>query len=261
MLYWNLYGVPYKGYDTGGRFMSRSSKWKKAWALALAALALAGCAQLPTLPGLSGLGDGKTQSVSRPAVESTEVQFTRPVAGDTVAVFDTSAGVFKAVLFPDAAPQAYDNFAGLVGQGFYNGLTFTRTEKDFLIEAGQGADGKGTTIWNGNRYPIEVSDTLHHYSGALCMGTDASGQCASVFYVLDTLPGADSVTQELTDQMNAANYRAEVVAAYQTAGGAPYLDYTDTVFGQVYEGMDVVDAIGQTTETVTINSVTITSYE
>ena len=78
-----------------------------------------------------------------------------------------------------------------------------------------------------------------------------------------------SVTQELVDQMNAAGYRAEVVSAYQTAGGAPYLDYTDTVFGQVYEGMDVVDAIGQTAvdenqkprEDITINSVSITQYE
>ena len=45
--------------------------------------------------------------------------------------------------------------------------------------------------------------------------------------------------------MNSAGYRAEVVSAYQTAGGAPYLDYTDTVLGQVYEGMDVVDTIAQ----------------
>ena len=184
-------------------------------------------------------------------------------------MFDTSAGVFKAVLFPSEAPQAYDNFAGLVQSGYYNGLTVSRVEKDFLVEAGQGADGKGTTIWNGSRCPIEVSDKLHHYSGALCMATDTSGQCASVFYVMDTLPGSDSVTQELVDQMNAASYRAEVVSAYQTAGGAPYLDYTDTVLGQVYEGMDVVDAIGQAavdenqkpTEAITINSVSIETYQ
>jgi len=207
--------------------------------------------------------------LTRPAVESAELQFTHPAAGEPVAVFDTTAGVFKAVLFPEQAPQAYDNFVGLVQAGYYNGLTVTRVEQDFVVEAGQGADGKGTTIWNGSRYPAEATDKLHHYSGALCMAADSSGQCASVFYIMSTLPGGDSITQELTDQMNSAGYRAEVVSAYQTVGGAPYLDYTDTVLGQVYEGMDVVDTIAQAavdenqkpTETITINSVSIETYQ
>lgn len=243
---------------------------KKRWAalLAAAALVLTGCS-LGSLGNFGGGGGASVQKIDRPAVESAEEQFTHPAAGDTVAVFDTSAGVFKAVLFPQEAPQAYDNFTGLVQAGYYNGLTVTRVESGFVVEAGQGADGKGTTIWNGSRYPAETTDKLHHYSGALCMGTDASGECASVFYVMQTLPGDQSVTQELVDQMNSAGYRAEVVSAYQAAGGAPYLDYTDTVFGQVYEGMDVVDTIGQTgvdenqkpTETITINSVTISQYE
>ena len=118
---------------------------KKRWAaLALAAvLALAGCSF-----GGSGGGGTTVQKIDRPAVESTEEQFTHPAAGDTVAVFDTSAGVFKAVLFPDKAPQAYDNFTGLVQQGYYNGLTVSRVESGFVVEAGQGTDGKGTTIWS-----------------------------------------------------------------------------------------------------------------
>ena len=90
-----------------------------------------------------------------------------------------------------------------------------------------------------------------------------------MFYVVESLPGEQSVTQELADQMNAAGYRAEVVSAYQTAGGTPYLDYTDTVFGQVYEGMDIVDTIAQTavdenqkpTTDITINSVSIETYQ
>lgn len=237
-------------------------------ALALTAV-LAGCSAHNILSSIQGGKAGTAQTVSRPAVESAELQFTHPAAGDTIAVFDTSAGVFKAVLFSTEAPQAVQNFTTLAQQGFYNGLTVTRVEKDFVVEAGQGADGRGTTIWNGNRFSAETTDKLHHYSGALCAAADASGDCASVFYVMETLPGGSSVTQELIDQMNAAGWRADVVSAYQTAGGAPYLDYTDTVFGQVYEGMEVVDTIAQTgvdeaqrpTEPITINSVTITKFE
>lgn len=225
--------------------------------LALAAL-LCGCF------GGAG-GTGKT--VQRPAVESSELQFVRPAAGDTIAVFVTSKGEFRAVLFPQQAPQACDNFIGLVQSGWYDGLTFTRVESGFVVEAGQDVNGASTTLWNGNGYPAEVTDQLHHYSGALCAALSEEGEGGSVFYVMQTLPGA--LSQELVDQMNAQGWRQEVIAAYQTAGGAPYLDYTDTVFGQVYEGMEVVDAIaaaavdeaGRPTEEIVLQSVTISTYE
>ena len=112
----------------------------------LSCLALTGCSLKEKL---SGSASG-TKTISRPAVESAETQFAHPAAGDTVAVFDTSAGVFKAVLFPTLAPQACDNFLGLVQAGYYNGLTVSRVENEFLVEAGQGADGRGATIWNGS---------------------------------------------------------------------------------------------------------------
>lgn len=224
-----------------------------------AALALAGCGKT---------SEGNTK-IDRPTVQSAERQFAGPLAGDTIAIFDTSAGQFRAVLYPDLAPQACENFISLAQGGYYNGLTFTRTESGFVIEAGQTADGQVTTLWNGKGYPVEATDQLHHYSGALCAATAEDGLGYSVFYVMQTLPGG--LDQELTDQMTAQGYRQEVMDAYQAAGGAPYLDYTDTVFGQVYEGMEVVDTIaqtqlqtdesGQTTGAVTINSVTIASYQ
>ena len=101
--------------------------------------ALSGCSLVKNIGGSSGAG---TKTITRPAVESAELQFTHPAAGEPVAVFDTTAGVFRAVLFPEQAPQAYDNFVGLVQAGYYNGLTVTRVEQDFVVEAGQGADGK-----------------------------------------------------------------------------------------------------------------------
>ena len=75
-------------------------------------LLLTGCSLRPQENG------SKVQSISRPAVESAELQFTHPAAGEPVAVFDTTAGVFRAVLFPEQAPQAYDNFVGLVQAGY-----------------------------------------------------------------------------------------------------------------------------------------------
>ena len=199
-------------------------------------------------------------------IESAELQFTHPAAGDTVAVFDTSAGVFRAVLFPQQAPQACANFIGLAQAGYYNGLTITRVEAGFVVEAGQDAGGAATTIWNGNGYPPEYTDQLHHYSGALCAAMSERGEGASVFYVMQTAPGLE---QELLDQMAAQGWRQEIIDAYAAAGGAPYLDYTDTVFGQVYEGMETVDAIGAAgvdenqapVEPITIHSVTIETYQ
>ena len=67
---------------------------KKFGAVCLAAvLLLTGCTLRPQENG------SKVQSISRPAVESAELQFTHPAAGEPVAVFDTTAGVFRAVLF------------------------------------------------------------------------------------------------------------------------------------------------------------------
>ena len=162
-----------------------SGKCKKAllaFGLAMA-LCLAGC-----LGGADSAGGGP----ARPDhIESAELQFTHPAAGDTVAVFDTSAGVFRAVLFPEQAPQACANFIGLAQAGYYNGLTITRVEAGFVVEAGQDVGGGATTIWNGNGYPPEYTDQLHHYSGALCAAMSERGEGASVFYVMQTAPGLE----------------------------------------------------------------------
>ena len=140
---------------------------KKRWAafVLAAALVLTGCSAGSFLHFGKGSGGSTVQKIDRPAVESAELQFAHPAAGDTIAVFDTSAGVFKAMLFPDKAPQAYDNFAGLVQAGYYNGLTFSRVESGFVVEAGQGADGRAGT-WVRRIVEGAVLRPLHGHAGA-----------------------------------------------------------------------------------------------
>lgn len=232
-------------------------------------LAAAVLAAALVLTGCQG-GGALLGGVDRPAVESAERQFAGPAAGDTIAVFDTSLGEVRAVLYPDAAPMAVENFIGLAELGYYDGTLFHRVVEGFAVQGGDatGTGAGGASIWSGNPYPMEWTDSLHHYAGALCAAFSPEEEVSglSQFYFVQALPG--QLTEEQKAQLAEAGYRQEVIDAYAAAGGAPYLDYTDTVFGQVYEGMDVVDAIagvdtdenGRPLEDVVLNRVTIETY-
>jgi len=197
------------------------------------------CAAL--LCGCGGKGSAGGPDIRRKSHSSGELQFQTPADDAPVAVFDTTAGKITAVLYPENAPMACENFTALAQDGFYNDTVFHRADYGFCLQGGLNEAGGSTTKWNGSGYPAEVSDSLHHYSGALCAAMDADGEGGSVFYFMQTLPQppADELLQQMTD----AGWRSEVIDAYKAVGGAPYLDYTDTVFGQVIDGMEVVDQI------------------
>lgn len=234
---------------------------------ALLALLLAAC---------SGQESGHALP-DRPAVESGERQFTAPSDGDLIAIFDTSLGEVRAVLYPDAAPMAVENFVGLARTGYYNDTVIWRSEYGFAVQGGD-ATGTGTgasTIWSNNPYPLEASADLRHYAGALCAAFASGGDVSggnSQFYFVTALPG--SVNKSMQEELAANGYTESQIAAYADAGGLPYLDNTDTVFGQVYQGMEVVDAMacaptgvnedGSDTfrpqEDIVIRTVTITTY-
>jgi len=140
----------------------------------------------------------------------------------------------------------------------------------FVVQTGDatGTGAGGSTIWNGNSYPNEISDRLHHYAGAVAMAhaPDGASGNLSQFYIVQS--AQDSVDKTLAKTLTEAGVREAVVTAYQAVGGAPYLDNLNTVFGQVYDGMDVVDAIAavecgeddRPLEDVIVNSVTIGTY-
>ncbi|WP_367925419.1 peptidylprolyl isomerase [uncultured Ruthenibacterium sp.] len=224
-----------------------------------------------TILGLTGCSDqtGFAGS-SRKAIESSETQFAEPSSDAQVAILSTSMGDISIVLFPEYAPMAVENFVGLAQQGYYNGNLFHRVVADFIIQTGDATQtgSGGASIWNNNSYPNELSDQLHHYSGAVALARAADGSVGNLsqFYIVQT--PEDSINKNTADELLQAGVRQEVVDTYKSAGGAPYLDGQDTVFGQVYDGMDVVDAIaqaecdenGRPLENITLNSVTITTY-
>ena len=229
------------------------SRKLRAGALLAAVVLLCGCSGLSFLHG----GGRHSSAVRRPAVVSEELPFLPPSEGDKIAVIETSEGTIRAVLYPEIAPQTCTCFEQLAEAGYYDGLSFSRAEEGFMIESGLAEDGSAATPWDGKTYLPEYSKRLLHYSGALCMAVNSSGKQAGVFYIVTALP--DSVSEERKQELTAAERSEGAADAYVQGGGLPELDFTDTVFGQVFEGMEAADRIASS-GTGTVISVRTEQY-
>lgn len=162
----------------------------------------------------------------------------------TVVDLETTMGAIKIKLYDDT-PKHRDNFVKLVKDGFYNGVLFHRVIKDFMVQTGDpgskesengplGAGDTGYTIEAEIKYP----EHYHKYGAVAAARTgDAFNperrSSGSQFYIVtgnkysrvpDTLP-------------------ANIAEDYKTIGGTPHLDNQYTVFGEVIDGMDVVEKI------------------
>ncbi len=193
-------------------------------------------------------------------------QLDKPQAGEQIAVMHTNHGDISLRLFPDKAPKTVENFVTHAKNGYYDGLIFHRVIKDFMIQGGDptGTGCGGESIW-GTPFKDEFDPSLHNLRGALSMANAGPGTNGSQFFIVQASsvhPGLLSQMQELRDY-----FPEEAEAAYREHGGTPHLDYHHTVFGQVFEGMDVVDTIASVAtnhsdkplEDVTILSIDITN--
>ena len=169
-------------------------------------------------------------------------QLDKPQVGERIAVMHTNHGDISLRLFPDEAPKAVENFVTHAENGYYNGLIFHRVIKEFMIQGGDptGTGCGGESIW-GHAFKDEFSPSLHNLRGALSMANAGPGTNGSQFFIVQASsvhPGLLAQMKELRDY-----FPEEAEDAYRELGGTPHLDYHHTVFGQVFDGMDVVDAI------------------
>lgn len=168
----------------------------------------------------------------------------RPVQqGDTVAVMKTTLGDIKILLFPEAAPKAVENFTTHAKNGYYNGIIFHRVIPDFMIQGGDptGTGRGGESIW-GRSFEDEFSVDYHNIRGALSMANAGPSTNGSQFFIVQAKE-VDSGLLSQMEQLSDRGFPADCVEDYRALGGTPWLDFKHTVFGQVVEGMDVVDAI------------------
>lgn len=173
-------------------------------------------------------------------------QLTMPQKGDMIATMKTNRGTIKIKLFPEQCPKTVENFATHAKNGYYEGIIFHRVIKDFMIQGGDptGTGRGGESIW-GHSFEDEFDLDLHNIRGALSMANAGPGTNGSQFFIVQ----ASSVDGNLMGQMEMIGdkmFPADCIADYKKVGGTPWLDFKHTVFGQVFEGMDVVDEIAGT---------------
>ena len=252
-------------------------------------------------------------------------QLEAPAEGETVAIMHTNMGDISIRFFPEAAPKAVENFTKLAKQGKYNGVTFHRVMKDFMIQGGDFENNNGTggqSIW-GTAFEDEFCAKLLNLRGSISMANSGVNTNGSQFFINQAGPTGKTAEELKTatansnaevkknytpayyeqvkayyDSMYGAGFFAsqygatfedfyygsltpesdfvpdEVWELYAKHGGNMHLDGAwrykggHTVFGQVYDGMDVVDAIAAV-ETgtnnkpkvdVIIESIDVTTY-
>ena len=168
---------------------------------------------------------------------------------DMVVLISTTYGDMKIQLYNDT-PKHRDNFIKLAQKGFFDGTLFHRVIKGFMIQGGDpnskdagpnemlGRGGPGYTI------PAEINENHFHKKGALSaarLGDDINPKkesSGSQFYIVQ---GKKLSQAEIVG--SGISMSPEQIRAYTTIGGTPHLDGNYTVFGEVIEGLDVVDKI------------------
>lgn len=163
---------------------------------------------------------------------------------ETIVVIKTNYGTIKAKLYNDT-PLHRDNFIKLVNEGWYDNSPFHRIIKNFMIQGGQNADGR---LDPGYKVPAEIKSNHFHKKGALCAARQPDqvnpkkASSGSQFYIVQGQKYDDQTLDMYEDRLGKV-FGAKERQAYKTVGGTPHLDGDYTVFGEVIEGMDVVEKI------------------
>jgi cyclophilin family peptidyl-prolyl cis-trans isomerase len=172
----------------------------------------------------------------------------------------TELGTMVAVLYNET-PQHRDNFVKLVNAQYYDSLLWHRVIPQFMIQGGDpnskrakageplGTGGPGYTV------PAEFNSTFIHKRGALSAARQgdqvnpSKSSSGSQFYVVQGKSWQASELDMLIKRKQGMNptanysYTPEQIATYTKLGGTPHLDGDYTVFGEVVEGLDVIDKI------------------
>lgn len=174
---------------------------------------------------------------------------------DYLVTVQTTYGPMRLVLY-DKTPKHKENFIKLVERKFYDSLLFHRVIPAFMMQGGdpnsKGAK-PGVALGNGDvgyTVPAEILPDLFHKKGALAAARDnnpAKASSGCQFYVVQGKVWSDDELKKQIDRSRERAPERQFTDAqrqtYKTIGGTPHLDGNYTVFGEVIDGLAVVDSV------------------
>lgn len=175
------------------------------------------------------------------------------VKAQQIVLIKTSYGDMKVKLY-DETPIHRDNFIKLIKEGFYTDLLFHRVISDFMIQGGdpesKNAPAGKRLGMGGPNYTLkaEFNPALIHKKGALSAARLSDGvnpdkeSSGSQFYIVQGRKVSDIELANISAKKG-IQYTAKQMEIYANQGGTPFLDMEYTVFGEVIEGLEVIDKI------------------
>lgn len=210
------------------------------------------------------------------------VQLEGPKDGDTIAIIDTDLGEIRAVLYKDLCPNTVGKFIERANAGEYNNNSIYAIVKDTYFVSGGHVNDKGNYTGRNDDSEViehEYNVNLWPFRGSLVAYSDLPGYTDARYYVIDN---DDTMTQEQIDELkdsmkssdkytddqkkNLINLFDKFIEVGGLFGMAGYV----TVFGQTYEGLDVIEKITarqsdentyKPLEDIYVKSVTISTYD
>ena len=168
--------------------------------------------------------------------------------GHTYAEIETDYGTIKVKLY-NSTPKHRDNFIKLANEGFYDDLLFHRVINGFMIQGGdpnsKDAAPDVRLGGGGPGYQIDAEIGGLHIKGALAAARNTNPEkrsSGSQYYIVHGRPQTDA-SLDAIEKNKKVKYSPEQRELYKSLGGTPGLDNDYTVFGEVVEGLEVVDKI------------------
>lgn len=165
--------------------------------------------------------------------------------GRKQAIIKTNHGDITVILYCDLAKKTTENFIKLAESGYYDNIIFHRVIENFMIQGGDptGTGRGGESIW-GSPFEDECVSELRNFRGALSMANAGPNTNGSQFFIVQADNRDLSLeTLKMVNQRYRIGLSEQDIAEYSKVGGTPWLDGKHTVFGQVIDGMNVVDEI------------------